>query len=102
MESLAVILAGQGKHAAAEQQYRKVLAIRETGAVRNGHNVCLLLEAQGKPREAAKLYRSHQDLIDRLPADSSLRAVVKAAAERVSGPRGGGRAGGSRPLGRER
>lgn len=99
LESFAAALAGEGKHAEAEVQYRKALAIRETGVVRNGHNVCLLLEAQGKPREAARLYHSHQALLDRLPADSELRAAVKAAAERVSGSRGGGRAAPSRKPG---
>ena len=98
-ESLAAALAGEGKHAEAEQQYRKALAIRETGVVRNGHNVALLLEVQGKPREAAALYRSHQPLLERVPADSPLRAAVRAAAERVSGPRGGGRAGPTRKPG---
>lgn len=98
-ESLAAALAGQGKLAEAEQQYRRALAIRETGVVRNGHNVALLLEAQEKPREAAALYRSHQPLLERVPADSPLRKAVKVAAERVSGPRAGGRAGASRKPG---
>jgi tetratricopeptide (TPR) repeat protein len=77
LDNLASAAAAQRKYAEAEQHSRRALEIREYAVVRTGHNIAVLLEAQDRVPPALALYRTHQPLLDRLPADASLKSIVQ-------------------------
>ncbi len=71
-DNLAVAQAAQEKLAAAGENYRHALAIREAAAARSFHNLARVAGAQGRLGEAESLYEAAQSLIDRLPPGSPL------------------------------